>query len=247
MIIYPAIDLLGGTCVRLYKGDYDAKTVYDVTPADVARTYKEEGAQWIHIVDLDGAKDPHTRQKSLISDVIASSGLNVQTGGGVRSLKDIEDLLALGAKRVVIGSMAIKNHDLMAKALTKFGGDRLTLAVDVVRGKNDGFYHVAVSGWQESSRAELMSTIASFIPYGLTHILCTDIDRDGTLTGCNVDLYETMKFRYPNIQIQASGGVNSLQDIEQLKLAGIDGVVIGKALYEGHFTLREAVGVVTSC
>ncbi|MFA7276755.1 MAG: 1-(5-phosphoribosyl)-5-[(5-phosphoribosylamino)methylideneamino]imidazole-4-carboxamide isomerase [Pseudobdellovibrionaceae bacterium] len=241
MVIYPAIDLIDGQCVRLTKGDYSAKTVYDGAPADVACAYRDEGASWLHLVDLNGAKDPEQRQTQLIADIIRASNLRVQTGGGVRTLSDIKALLDAGAGRVVVGSMAVKNHDLMAKALGTFGGDRLTLAVDVMRSKEDGFYNVAVSGWQEASRAELMSTIASFMPYGLTHILCTDIDRDGTLTGCNAELYETIKRKFPRLEVQASGGVSDVSDICELAQVGIDGIVVGKALYEGKFTLRQAL------
>lgn len=236
MIVYPAIDLIDGKCVRLYKGDFAQKTTYETTPIDMARTYRAEGAAWLHLVDLDGARDPGKRQTGLIREIIVKSGLKVQTGGGVRSMEDVETLLSTGASRVVIGSLAVKERDLTKSIIAKFGPEKICLAMDVMPQGTD--YVVAVSGWQESGKVMLDDLIRDYLDTGLEHILCTDIARDGTMTGCNAALYAKTNATFPELQIQASGGVKSLDDLRILDTAG---VIVGKALYEGAFTVAEAL------
>jgi phosphoribosylformimino-5-aminoimidazole carboxamide ribotide isomerase len=236
MIIYPAIDLIDGQCVRLYKGDFDQQTIYDSSPIEVAQSYAKDGAQWLHLVDLDGAKDPEKRQLALIREIIAQSGLKVQTGGGLRSADDVAALLDAGASRVVVGSLAVKDWKQVLEMFERFGPDKICLAADVV--PQDGTYMIAVSGWQEESTLSLDMFLQSYVDAGLVHVLCTDISRDGTMGGCNTDLYTDLVARYPGLQVQASGGVSSLDDIKALKSSG---VIIGKALYEGAFTLKEAL------
>lgn len=236
MIIYPAIDVIEGNCVRLVKGDFAQKTVYERSPAEVAKAYHDDGAEWLHLVDLDGARDPKARQVGLIADVIKQSGLKVQTGGGIRGEDEVKALLDAGASRVVIGSLAVRERELTKKIIATYGPDKICLAMDVLQG--DGEYVVAVSGWQESGGVELNSLIREYEDAGLKHLLCTDISLDGTMKGCNKILYDVLKHGFPEIETQASGGVAALSDIRDLSAAG---VIIGKALYEGAFTLREAL------
>jgi len=238
MIIYPAIDLIAGEVVRLHKGDFAQKTTYGTDPVAVARAYADVGAAWLHLVDLDGAKDPANRQTALISRIIEGSGLKVQTGGGIRSRDDVEALLAAGASRVVIGSLAVRDRDAVAAMMGDLGPDKICLAADVVR-QNDDFM-IAVSGWQEASSLTLADFIDGFTASGLRHVLCTDIDRDGTLTGPNTALYATIKAAYPDIRLQASGGVKGIEDLDGL---GTDGVIIGRAIYEGRIDLASALAL----
>ena len=238
MIIYPAIDLIAGEVVRLHKGDFAQKTTYCTDPVAVARAYADVGAAWLHLVDLDGAKDPANRQTALISRIIEGSGLKVQTGGGIRSRDDVEALLAAGASRVVIGSLAVRDRDAVAAMMGDLGPNKICLAADVVR-QNDDFM-IAVSGWQEASSLTLADFIDGFTASGLRHVLCTDVDRDGTLTGPNTALYATIKAAYPDIRLQASGGVKGIEDLDGL---GTDGVIIGRAIYEGRIDLASALAL----
>lgn len=236
MIIYPAIDLIAGEVVRLHKGDFAQKTTYGTDPVAVARAYADAGATWLHLVDLDGAKDPANRQTDLISRIIEGSGLKVQTGGGIRSRDDVEALLAAGASRVVIGSLAVRDRDAVAAMITDLGPETICLAADVVRPDED--FMIAVSGWQEASALTLAEFIDGFMPFGLRHVLCTDIDRDGTLTGPNKSLYDTVKAAFPDVRLQASGGVKCIEDLHGL---GTDGVIIGRAIYEQKIDLKAAL------
>ena len=239
MIIYPAIDLIDGAVVRLHQGDFDQLTTYSTNPVRVAQSYADAGAKWLHLVDLDGAKNPENRQITLIGKIIDKTGLNVQVGGGIRSFDDVKTLLAAGASRVVIGSLAVRDTETTKRIFEAFGPERICLAADVVR-QNDRF-HIAVSGWQESSKLDLFAFIQTYLESDLRHTLCTDIDRDGTLAGCNRDLYQMVKQAFPNLRLQASGGVSALDDLVGLPA---DGVIIGKALYEGRFDVKEALDVV---
>ena len=238
MIIYPAIDLIDGEVVRLHKGDFEQKTTYGSDPVAVARAYADAGATWLHLVDLDGAKNPENRQTDLIGRIIDGSGLKVQTGGGIRSRDDVDALITAGASRVVIGSLAVREPDLVASMLDGFGVEAICLAADVVR--PDDEFMIAVSGWQEASSLSLYEFIHGFVPAGLRHVLCTDIDRDGTMTGPNGTLYQTVKRQFPNIQLQASGGVSGIDDLHDLPT---DGVIIGKAIYEGAIDLKAALAL----
>lgn len=239
MIIYPAIDLIDGNVVRLHKGDFDQLTKYGSDPVSIAQSYADSGAKWLHLVDLDGAKNPKNRQVNLIGKIIEGSGLQVQTGGGIRSFNDVKTLIDAGASRVVIGSLAVRDPVTTKHIFNTFGPERICLAADVVW-QNNGFY-IAVSGWQESSTLGLFDFIKTYQDNGLRHTLCTDIDRDGTLSGCNRDLYKTVKQKFPDLQLQASGGVSVLNDLMELPA---NGVIIGKALYEGRFTLKQALETV---
>ena len=241
MILYPAIDLICGAVVRLHQGDFDQLTQYGTDPVAVAKNYADAGATWLHLVDLDGAKNPQNRQIDLIANIINSTGLSVQTGGGIRSAEEVATLLDAGAARVVIGSLAVRDPDSLKQLLYSHGPEKICLAADVIL-QNDTFY-IAVSGWQEASDLSLSDFLNMFAPAGLTHVLCTDIDRDGTFQGFNRALYTHVKQEFSNLQLQASGGASRLEDLKHLDA---DGVIIGKALYEGLFSVAEALEA-TAC
>ena len=240
MIIYPAIDLRGGCVVRLTEGKFDQETSYGTDPLAVARGFAAAGATWLHVVDLDGAKDPARRQTALVQTLARESGLKVQTGGGIRDEAQIEALLTAGAQRVIVGSLAVKQPELVRGWLKKFGAARIILAPDV-RLDGDSTPRVAAAGWQESTGLALDAFLNGYLAAGLVHILCTDISRDGKLTGPNTALYAQLVKKFPTLQIQASGGVSSLEDLRQLKTTGSAGAIVGRALYEKKFTLPEAL------
>jgi len=240
MIIYPAIDLRGGRVVRLTEGRFDQEKAYGDDPLAVARDFAAAGATWLHIVDLDGARDPAERQTALVEQLARDSGLRVQTGGGIRDESQIAALLAAGAQRVIVGSLAAKQPDLVRGWLEKFGAARIVLSPDV-RVDAAGTPRVAAAGWQESTGLALDDFLNGYLAAGLVHILCTDISRDGKLTGPNTALYASLVKKFPGLQLQASGGVASLDDLRTLQATGAAGAIVGRALYEGKFTLREAL------
>ncbi|MDU1141889.1 1-(5-phosphoribosyl)-5-[(5-phosphoribosylamino)methylideneamino]imidazole-4-carboxamide isomerase [Aeromonas rivipollensis] len=239
-MIIPAIDLINGQVVRLYQGDYGQKTAYSSSPQARFDDYVAQGAEQLHLVDLDGAKDAKARQLALITELLAVTQAPVQVGGGVRSEQDVADLLAAGANRVVVGSTAVKSPDLVASWMEKYGPERIVLALDV-NIDAQGNRQIAVAGWQENSGVSLEALIERFLPAGLKHVLCTDISRDGTLSGSNVELYRDLCARYPGVGFQASGGIGSLADIEALKDTGVKGVILGRALLEGKFDVKQAI------
>ena len=240
MIIYPAIDLLGGRVVRLTEGKFDQEKFYGDDPLAVAKDFAAAGATWLHVVDLDGAKDPTKRQTALVEQLACGSGLRVQTGGGIRDESQIAALLDAGAQRVIVGSLAAKQPELVRRWLKKFGVEKIILSPDV-RLDADGTPRVAAAGWQESTGLALDDFLTGFRAAGLVHILCTDINRDGKLTGPNTALYAQLVGKFPSLQIQASGGVSSLEDLRALQATGAAGAIVGRALYEKKFTLREAL------
>lgn len=240
MILYPAIDLRKGRCVRLSQGRFDAETVYGADPVAVAKEFASVGATWLHVVDLDGALDSSKRQLSLVSDIIGGSGLRVQSGGGIRDTAGVEGLLAAGAERVIVGSLCVKDPSLVRGWIERFGPERIVPALDV-RVDVKGVARIAIAGWQEDSAHVLEDVIKDFLPAGLRHVLCTDISRDGLLQGPNFAIYESLKKSFPDLQVQASGGVASLEDLKKLKALGSAGAIVGRALYERKFTLKEAL------
>jgi phosphoribosylformimino-5-aminoimidazole carboxamide ribotide isomerase len=240
MIIYPAIDLRKGKCIRLYQGDYQRETVYSSDPFAMARAFVSDGACWLHIVDLDGAKDPNQSQISLISELIKANEVNVQTGGGIRTKSQVENLLERGAERIIVGSMAVTNREEVAKWFKHFGADRLVLALDVIVNANKQPM-VAVNAWQNMSEYLLYDLIDYYKMVGLKHLLCTNISLDGTLNGPDYALYDSLLERFPFLTLQASGGIQSLSDIAALRENKLGGAIIGRALYENKFTLREVL------
>lgn len=239
-IIIPALDLIDGTVVRLHQGDYDQKRDYGSDPLLRLQEYQRQGAKLLHLVDLTGAKDPKDRQITLIQTLIKGVQIPVQIGGGIRTQDDVEALLAAGAARVVIGSTAIKQPELVKQWFSKYGSEALVLALDV-RITADGNKYVAIHGWQEDSNQTLEQVIDDYLPHGLKHVLCTDISKDGTLSGSNVRLYREISQKYPQIAFQASGGIGQLDDVKALKDSGVAGVIVGRALLEGKFNVQEAI------
>ena len=239
-IIIPALDLIDGSVVRLHQGDYDQKRDYGSDPLLRLQEYQRQGAKLLHLVDLTGAKDPKTRQITLIQTLIKGVQVPVQIGGGIRTQDDVEALLAAGAARVVIGSTAIKQPELVKQWFSKYGPEALVLALDL-RIAADGNKYVAIHGWQEDSNQTLEQVIDDYLPHGLKHVLCTDISKDGTLSGSNVKLYHEISQKYPQIAFQASGGIGQLDDVKALKDSGVAGVIVGRALLEGNFTVEEAI------
>ncbi|AKJ42523.1 1-(5-phosphoribosyl)-5-[(5-phosphoribosylamino)methylideneamino]imidazole-4-carboxamide isomerase [Pragia fontium] len=239
-MIIPALDLIDGSVVRLHQGDYGQQRDYGNEPLPRLQQYQQQGAQILHLVDLTGAKDPQARQLPLLRKLLAGVSVPVQIGGGIRSEQDVSDLIDAGASRVVIGSTAVRQPEMVEKWFSRFGADALVLALDV-RIDENGNKNVAISGWQENSSQTLEQVVERYRPYGLKHVLCTDISRDGTLAGSNVDLYCEITRLYPEIAFQASGGIGSLDDIAALRSSGVKGVIVGRALLDGKFNVEEAI------
>ncbi len=239
-MIIPALDLIDGKVVRLHQGDYGQQRDYGSDPLPRLQDYQAQGAEVLHLVDLTGAKDPAARQIPLLQKLLAGVSVPVQVGGGVRTEQDVEALLEAGAARVVVGSTAVKSPALVQSWFKRFGADALVLALDV-RIDAEGNKQVAVSGWQETSGTTLEQLVDEFLPFGLKHVLCTDISRDGTLAGSNVELYQEVCSRFPQVAFQASGGIGGLDDIAALRGSGVKGVIVGRALLEGKFNVKEAI------
>ncbi|WP_265658304.1 1-(5-phosphoribosyl)-5-[(5-phosphoribosylamino)methylideneamino]imidazole-4-carboxamide isomerase [Francisella philomiragia] len=239
MNIFPAIDLINGKCVRLEKGDFNKTTTYELEPKDVAKAYQQAGAEFIHVVDLDGAKKGQTCQFETIQKIRENCNMTLQVGGGVKDFETIEKLLELGVDRVVVGSLAVRDIALTKKFFEKYGAEKIVLALDVFI--KEGIPYIATHGWQESSTTTLDEILQTYLGDGLEYVLCTDISRDGMLQGPNFELYRIYSSIYPDVQFMASGGVGSLEDLEILKEQNTYGVIIGKALYENKFTLQEAL------
>lgn len=228
----PAIDLLDGQAVRLHKGSYQEVTVYDKSPLNQARKFKDAGFEHIHVVDLNGAKEGKFVNLPHIQQIISELDISVQTGGGIRTFEDVEMLLDAGLSKVICSSMAIKNESDWLRSLKEYP-EQMILGMDLKDGK------IAYSGWLETAEESVESFLTRMIDQGLQEVLCTDISKDGTLSGPNFDLYQDLHKNFPRIRLIASGGVSSLEDLQVLDEANIEAVVIGKAYYEGHISLKE--------
>ncbi|MEX0445324.1 1-(5-phosphoribosyl)-5-[(5-phosphoribosylamino)methylideneamino]imidazole-4-carboxamide isomerase [Xenorhabdus sp. SGI246] len=239
-MIIPALDLIDGNVVRLHQGDYDQRRDYGNSPLSRLQEYEQAGAKLLHLVDLTGAKNPAKRQITLLRKLLAGISIPVQVGGGIRSENDVKALFEAGASRVVIGSTAVTQPELVKQWFQDYGAETIVLALDI-RINTEGAKQIAISGWQENSKATLEQIVEQYLPVGLKHVLCTDISRDGTLNGSNISLYQEISQCYPQIAFQASGGIGSLADISPLPASGVAGVIVGRALLEGKFTLREAI------
>lgn len=239
-MIIPALDLIDGTVVRLHQGDFQQQRHYASDPLSCLQSYARQGAEFLHLVDLTGAKTPHHRQIPLLKTLTAEVSAPVQVGGGVRSAEDIAALLDAGVSRVVVGSAAVKSPAAVKEWFRCFGPQHLVLALDV-RIDDRGEKQVAVSGWQENAGVTLEAVVDNYLASGLQHVLCTDISRDGTLAGANVALYNAICSRYPQVAFQASGGIGNLIDIAALRYSGVQGVIVGRALLEGKFDVTEAI------
>jgi phosphoribosylformimino-5-aminoimidazole carboxamide ribotide isomerase len=231
--IIPAIDLIDGKCVRLSQGDYSQKTIYNENPLEVAKMFEGAGIARLHLVDLDGAKAHHIVNHKVLEKIATQTSLIIDFGGGLKSDSDLQIAFNSGAKMVTGGSIAVKNSQVFSSWINKFGGERIILGADV---KNE---KIAVGGWIETTDIELMPFVSSYLNQGLNKVICTDISKDGMLQGPSIDLYKKMIAIEPNMYLIASGGVSSIDDIEQLNNAGIPAVITGKAIYEGKINLKD--------
>lgn len=238
MLLIPAIDLRAGRCVRLYQGDFAAETRYPHEPLELLLRYRAFGAKWVHVVDLDGARDGELANRATITALAAQSGVRLQVGGGIRSAQRIEDLLSAGVGRVVIGSAAVERPQEVAEWLEHFGAERICLALDV-RLDAHGDPKVQTRGWREAAALTLWEALARFPAGAIHHVLCTDIERDGALAGPNLELYAAARQRFPHIAWQASGGVRDARDLHQLAAVGAAAAVSGKALLEQRIPTEE--------
>jgi phosphoribosylformimino-5-aminoimidazole carboxamide ribotide isomerase len=230
--LIPAIDIINGQCVRLTKGDYSQKTVYNDNPVVVAQRFEQLGFKRLHIVDLDGAKSKHIVNDEVLRRITSETKLIVDFGGGIKTDDDIEKAFAAGASMVTIGSVAVTDRERFIGWLQKYGADKIILGADVRGGM------ISINGWKEDSQQELLPFLKYYVDKGVKNVLCTEISRDGTLSGPAMDLYRKVMAEYPEIHLIASGGVSSNEDIEALEAAGIPAVVFGKAFYEGKITFK---------
>lgn len=231
--LIPAIDIIEGQCVRLTKGDYDQKTVYRDSPAEVAREFESFGFKRLHVVDLDGAKSKHIVNDAVLNAITSNTSLTVDFGGGIKTDGDIEKAFASGAAMVTVGSIAVTQPELFMGWLEKYGSERMILGADVRHGM------ISINGWKEDSSEELLPFLKKYVEAGVKNVLCTEISKDGTLAGPAIDLYKKVMDAYPQLHLIASGGVSSKEDILTLDKAGIPAVVFGKAIYEGKINLKE--------
>ena len=233
MRIFPAIDLFGGKAVRLYKGDYNEMTVYSENPAEVALDFKNAGAEYIHLVDLEGAKDGTTPNLETVEKIVKASGLFAEIGGGIRSMQTLDRYFSVGVSRAILGTSAVTDEEFLDAAVAKYG-DKIAVGADV----KDGY--IAIKGWTAKSEYTLDDFFAKMQRKGVKTVICTDISRDGAMRGTNLEMYKKLSRKY-TIDIIASGGVSSLDDIRELRKMELYGAIIGKAYYTGAIDLGEAI------
>lgn len=231
--IIPAIDIIGGKCVRLSQGDYTQKKIYNEHPLEVARMFEDAGISRLHLVDLDGARSGHIVNHKVLETIASKTGLIIDFGGGIKSDEDLKTAFECGAALVTGGSIAIRQPDIFLGWLEKYGPDRIILGADAREGK------IAVNGWQEDSTVEILPFIKEFVEKGITQVISTDISKDGMLQGPSFDLYRSILEEIPALYLIASGGISAMVEIIQLSELGIPAVITGKAIYEGRITLKE--------
>lgn len=233
MDIIPAIDIIGGKCVRLTKGDYSQMKAYADDPVEVARQFEEAGIRRLHVVDLDGAKASHVVNLDVLAAITKATNLHVDFGGGVKTVEDLDKVFNAGAKQVTAGSIAAKNPELVKNWIKEYGGDKIILGADVLDGK------VMVSGWQESSGIDLFDYLEDYMASGIGEVICTDISKDGVLEGPSFDLYDKILSKFSDLKLIASGGVSEYDDLLKLEANDLTGAIVGKAFYEGRITLQQ--------
>lgn len=233
MRIIPAIDIIGGSAVRLEKGDFLKKTIYNSDPVEVAKSFEDAGIKHLHLVDLDGAKEGKVVNLAILENIKTATSLIVDFGGGIRNVEDIHSLRNAGADQVNIGSLSVKNKKLTEAIINEFGSDYIILSPDVIDMK------VAVHGWQEESKIHILDYLEDYKKKGIDYFVCTDIAKDGMLTGSSVDLYKQILSKQSDIKLIASGGVAEFEELIKLKEIGVEGVIIGKAIYEGRISLKQ--------
>lgn len=231
--LIPAIDIIDGRCVRLTKGDYEQKTVYSDSPVDIAQKMEAIGFKRLHVVDLDGAKSRHIVNTAALQSIATTTSLTVDFGGGIKTDHDIETAFGNGASMVTIGSVAATAPEMLDTWIERYGADRIILGADVRDGR------ISINGWKEDSELELLHFLDHYVKRGIRNVLCTDISRDGTLTGPAIPLYKDIMKAFPELHLIASGGVSCMEDIEKLDEAGIPAVVFGKAIYEGRIDMKK--------
>ena len=231
--IIPAIDIIEGKCLRLTKGDYETKKVYNDDPLEVAKMIESFGVRRLHVVDLDGAKSQHIVNYNIIEQIADHTSLVIDFGGGIKTNEDIDIAFASGASLVTIGSIAVKNPELFSEWLEKYSPAKVILGADVKNGL------ISINGWKEEGNDQLMPFLQNYVNQGVENVLCTDISKDGMLEGPAIELYKQIMEQFPKMRLIASGGVSCIEDIEALDAAGIPAVVFGKALYEGKIKLEE--------
>jgi phosphoribosylformimino-5-aminoimidazole carboxamide ribotide isomerase len=232
MRIIVAIDIIGGKCVRLTRGDFDSKKIYNDDPLEVAIEVENNGIGYLHLVDLDGAKNKRIENLKILEKIASETGLKIDFGGGIRTIDDVRMVLNAGASQVTLGSIAVKDKPLFLKCLGEFGPDRIILGADCKDRK------ISAAGWLEESETDVVTFISEYTSLGVKYTVCTDIDKDGMLQGPSVELYRDI-LAATNVSLIASGGITTLQDIENVQSAGCEGAIIGKAIYEGKLTLNE--------
>lgn len=232
MRIIPAIDIIEGKCVRLSKGDYSTKIIYSDDPLEMAKKFQDSGIEYLHIVDLDGAKSKHIVNHKILESICKKTRLNVDFGGGLKSHSDLNIAFESGAKQVTIGSLAVSDPQLVRKWLVGYGAGKIMLGADCYNRK------IATTGWTESSDLEVLSFIRKYNNDGIKYVVCTDISKDGMLAGPSLDLYKDI-LTHTSVKLIASGGVSKIEDLKRLKTIGCEGAIIGKAIYEGRITLKQ--------
>jgi len=233
MRIIPAIDIINGECVRLSKGDYSQKTIYSKNVLDVAKNFEDHGIQFLHLVDLDGAKQNQIINQKTLEEISTKTNLTIDFGGGLKSEKDIKIAFESGASQITLGSLAVKNSELFLETLEKYGSEKIILGADA---KNE---KIAISGWLEKSEIEIFHFIKEKIKSGIQYVISTDIDKDGMLEGPSFELYQKIITENPAVKLITSGGITSTNDLVQLKSLGCEGAIIGKALYENRISLND--------
>ncbi len=233
MRIIPAIDIIDGKCVRLSKGDYDTKKIYNEHPLEVAKEFEDHGIQHLHLVDLDGAKSKHIVNHKVLEQIASKTNLKIDFGGGLKTDDDLRIAFESGANQITGGSIAVKNPDIFKSWLTKFGAEKIILGADANNEK------IAVSGWLEESDQELIPFVQQYQKEGVSYVICTDISKDGMLQGPSFDLYQRMLSEIQEIKLIASGGISEFDELPKLAEIGCEGVIIGKAIYENRISLRQ--------
>ena len=233
MRIIPAIDIIDGKCVRLSKGDYSTKIIYNENPLEVAKSFENHGIEYLHLVDLDGAKSSEIVNYKIIEQIAAKTNLKIDFGGGLKSDKDVKIAFESGASQITGGSIAIKNSELFEKWISYYGSEKVILGADALNEK------VAVSGWLENSNVDLIPFIKNYQSKGIQYVICTDISKDGMLEGPSFELYSRILSEIPNIKLIASGGISTFEELPKLAEMGCEGTIIGKAIYEGRITLKQ--------
>lgn len=232
MRLIPAIDIIDGQCVRLTKGDYSTKKVYNENPLEVAKMFQDSGIEYLHLVDLDGAKAKHIVNYKILETLATQTNLKIDFGGGLKSDDDLRIAFESGAQQITGGSIAVKNPNLFESWINHYGSEKIILGADCIHEK------IAIQGWQEKSSLEILSFINDYTKKGIKNVICTDISKDGMLQGPAFELYNSILNQNPNLHLIASGGVSNFEELPKLKAIGCEGVIIGKAIYEGKITLK---------